>query len=146
MSVVETTAPSQTDTVSLEFDFKHPPAKVWRALTEPKLLAQWLFPVTGLRLDRGAPFTINAPAQPGWDGIVNCRVIDVDAPKRLSYNWVVGDIDTVVTFTLEPTATGTRMSLMLSGFKESQKKNWGGARYGLRMMGGKLVELMETIP
>ena len=146
MSVVETTAPSQSDTVSLEFDFKHPPAKVWRALTDPALLAQWLFPVTGFKLDRGAPFKINAPPQPGWDGIVNCRVIDADEPRMLSYNWVVGDIDTVVTFTLEPTAKGTRMTLVQSGFKEHQKKNWGGARYGLKMMGGKLVELLEKIP
>lgn len=146
MSVVETTAPGQTDAVSLEFDFKHRPEKVWRALTDPALLAQWLFPVTGLKLDPGASFRINAPAQPGWDGIVSCRVIDVDAPRRLSYNWVVGDIDTVVTFTLVPTPSGTRLSLVQSGFKENQKKNWGGARYGLKMMGGKLVELLEKIP
>jgi uncharacterized protein YndB with AHSA1/START domain len=146
MSVIETTPPAQTDTVSLELELKHPPEKVWRALTDPKLLTQWLLPTVGFTLDRGASFKFNAPAQPGWDGIVNCRVIDVDAPRKLSYNWVVGDIDTVVTFTLEPTATGTRMSLVQTGFKESQKKNWGGARYGLRMMGGKLVELLETIP
>ncbi len=51
-------------------------------------------------------------------------------------------LDTVVTFTLEPTASGTRLTLVQSGFKPEQKQNWGGARYGWKMMGGKLIELL----
>jgi uncharacterized protein YndB with AHSA1/START domain len=58
----------------------------------------------------------------------------------------VGDIDTVVTFTLTPTPAGTRLSLVQSGFRPDQKKNFGGARYGLKMMGGKLVDLLARIP
>jgi hypothetical protein len=65
--------------------------------------------------------------------------------RKLTYTWVVGDIDTVVTFTLTPTASGTRLSLVQSGFRPNQKKNFGGARYGWRMMGGKLVDLLERI-
>jgi uncharacterized protein YndB with AHSA1/START domain len=53
-------------------------------------------------------------------------------------------MDTVVTFTLTPTDSGTRMSLVHSGFREDQKRNWGGARYGWKMMGGRLVELLAT--
>ena len=55
-------------------------------------------------------------------------------------------MDTVVTFTLTPTASGTRLSLVQSGFKPDQKRNCGGARYGWKMMGGKLVDLLERIP
>jgi len=55
---------------------------------------------------------------------------------------VVGDLDTVVTFTLTPTPTGTQLSLVQSGFKPHQKHNFGGARYGWKMMGGKLVDLL----
>ena len=51
-------------------------------------------------------------------------------------------LDTVVTFTLTPTASGTRLSLVQSGFKPDQKQNFGGARYGWKMMGGKLVDLL----
>jgi uncharacterized protein YndB with AHSA1/START domain len=51
----------------------------------------------------------------------------------------------VVTFTLTPTASGTILSLVQSGFKPHQKQNWGGARYGWNMMGGKLVELLGRI-
>jgi len=146
MTLTDKTAPSQTESVSLEFDLPHSPEKVWRALTDPALIQEWLLPVVGLKLERGAAFTFNAPPQPGWDGVVNCRVLEIDAPKQLRYRWIVGDIDTVVTFTLTPTASGTQLSLVQSGFKPEQKKNFAGARYGLKMMGGKLVDLLARIP
>ena len=145
MTVADVTAPEQYETVSLELDLGHAPEKVWRALTEPELLAEWLLPVVNFELRRGAAFSFKAPPQPHWDGIVNCRVVEIDAPRKLSYNWIVGEIDTVVTFTLSPTPTGTRLSLVQTGFKPEQKKNFGGARYGLKMMGGKLVELLSRI-
>jgi uncharacterized protein YndB with AHSA1/START domain len=86
-----------------------------------------------------------AQPQPGWDGTVNCRFLEIEAQRKLSWRWVVGDIDTVVTFTLTPTASGTRLSLVQSGFKPHQKQNFGGARYGWNMMGGKLVDLLARI-
>jgi uncharacterized protein YndB with AHSA1/START domain len=58
MMITEKTAKSQTDSLSFEFDLPHPPEKVWRALTDPALLAEWLLPVIGLKLERGAPFTL----------------------------------------------------------------------------------------
>jgi uncharacterized protein YndB with AHSA1/START domain len=76
---------------------------------------------------------------------VNCRLLEVEAQWKLSYSWVVGDIDTVVTFTLTPTTSGTLLTLVQSGFKPEQTKNFGGARYGWKMMGGKLVDLLERI-
>ena len=145
MTLVDTTERSQTDSISFEFDLHHAPEKVWRALTDPALLAEWLLPVIDLELEPGAAFTFKAQPQPGWDGIVNCRMLEIEAQQTLSYTWRVGDIDTVVTFTLTPTASGTRLSLVQSGFRADQKKNFGGARYGWRMMGGKLADLLERI-
>jgi uncharacterized protein YndB with AHSA1/START domain len=55
------------------------------------------------------------------------------------------ELDTVVTFTLAPTASGTRLSLVQSGFRPDQKKNFGGARYGWKLMGGRLVELLDRL-
>jgi uncharacterized protein YndB with AHSA1/START domain len=125
----------------------HAPEKVWRALTDPVLLAEWLLPVVDLKLDPGAAFTFQAPPQPGWDGAVNCRFLEIEAHRKLSYTWVVGfGIDTVVTFTLTPTASGTRLSLVQSGFRPDQKQNRAGARYGWKVMGGKLVDLLARIP
>lgn len=142
MSIVDRTLRSQSDTLSLEFDLRHPPEKVWRALTDPDLLARWLLPVVDLTLAPGEAFTFQAPPQPGWDGTVKCRFLEIDAPRKLVYTWVVGDLETVVSFTLEPTEEGTRMSLVQSGFKPEQKRNFGGARYGWKMMGGRLLDLL----
>ena len=147
MNAIDKTAPSQTESISFEFDLHHSPEKVWRALTDPVLLAEWLLPVVALKLEPGAAFTFKTQPYPGWDGIVNCRILEIEAHRKLSYTWVVGfGLDTVVTFTLTPTASGTRLSLVQSGFKPDQKKNFGGARYGWKLMGGKLVDLLGRIP
>jgi uncharacterized protein YndB with AHSA1/START domain len=148
MNLIDSTAPSQTDSISFEFDLHHSPEKVWRALTDPELLAEWLLPVTGLKLEPGTAFTLKTQPYPGWDGTVDCRILEIEAHRKLSYAWVVGPmhLDTVVTFTLTPTASGTRLSLVQSGFKPEQKQNFGGARYGWKMMGGKLVDLLARIP
>jgi uncharacterized protein YndB with AHSA1/START domain len=144
MSVIDTTAASQTESISFEFDLRHPPEKVWRALTDPATLSRWLLPVVDFRPEPGAAVTFKAPPQPGWDGIVNGRILEIEAERKLSYTWVVGDdwLDTVVTFTLTPTPSGTRVSLVQSGFRPDQKQNFGGARYGWRLMGGRLVDLL----
>jgi uncharacterized protein YndB with AHSA1/START domain len=142
MSFFDKTEPSQTDSIAFEVELDHPPEKVWRALTDAELLSQWLLPVIGLELAPQAEFRFEAPPQPGWDGVVACRMLEVEPHRKLRWTWVVGDIDTVVTFTLTPTDTGTRLDLVQSGFKPDQKKNFGGARYGWKMMGDKLVELL----
>jgi uncharacterized protein YndB with AHSA1/START domain len=148
MTSIDKTAPSQSGSISFEFDLRHLPEKVWRALTDPVLLTEWLLPVVELKLEPGAAFTFKTQPYPGWDGTVNCRVLEIEAHRKLSYAWVVGDMDinTVVTFTLTPTASGTRLSLVQSGFKPDQKREFGGARYGWKVMGGKLVDLLARIP
>ncbi len=148
MTLTDKTARSQTESIAFEVDVDYLPEKVWRALTDPVLLAQWLLPVVDLKLERGAAFTFKTQPYPGWDGTVNCRMLEIEAGMKLSYTWVVADmeINTVVTFMLTPTASGTRLSVVQSGFKPDQKRNFGGARYGWKMMGGKLVDLLARIP
>jgi uncharacterized protein YndB with AHSA1/START domain len=146
MNPSDKTDPSQTESISLEFDLHHPLEKVWRALTNPVLLSEWLLPVVELELHKGAEFTFKTQPYPGWDGTVNCRILEIETQRKLSYAWSVPFLDTVVTFTLTPTASGTRLSIVQSGFKSDQKREFGGARYGWNMMGGKLVELLARIP
>ena len=147
MNLTDTTANAQTESLSFDFDLPHKPEKVWRALTDPELLAQWLLPIaTELKLDPGAAFIFKTQPYPGWDGTVNCRFIEIEKYRKLSYAWTVPFLDTVVTFTLTPTASGTRMSLVQSGFKAEQGREFGGARYGWKMMGGKLVDLLARLP
>lgn len=146
MSPYDKTPGGQTDRVVFELDLRHPPTKVWRALTNPVLLSEWLLPVANLKLQAGADFKFQAPAQPGWDGAVNCRYLEIDEGKKISWAWVVGEIDTVVTFTLAPTTDGTRLSMVQSSFKATQKQNFGGARYGWNMMSEKLLQLLAREP
>ena len=146
MTPVDKTAPSQSKAISFEYDLPHAPEKVWRALTDPALLAEWLLPVLDFKLERGGEFTFKTQPYPGWDGTVQCRLLEIELHRKLSYTWSVPFLDTVVTFTLTPTASGTRLSLVQSGFKPDQKQAFGGARYGWKMMGGKLVELLARMP
>lgn len=147
MTLIDTTAASQNETLSFELDLQHPPEKVWRALTDPKLLAEWLLPAFDLELAPGAPFIFKSQPYPPWDGTVNCRFVEIETHRKLSFAWVVGnmEIDTVVTFTLAPTPSGTRLSLVHSGFTPEQKGAFGGQRYGWKMMGEKLENLLGRI-
>ena len=122
MTLTDKTARGQTKTLSFEIDLPHPPEKVWRALTDPDLLAEWLLPVFDLELEPGAKFTFKTRPYPGWDGTVNCRFVEIEAHRKLSYTWSVPFLDTVVTFTLEPTASGTLLSIVQSGFGPDQKQ------------------------
>ena len=146
MTTTDKTAPTQIETIAFDFDLPHAPEKVWRALTDPALLSEWLLPVADLQLDPGAAFTFKTQPYPGWDGTVSCRFLEIEPLRKLSYTWDVPFLETVVTFTLTPTASGTRLSLVQSGFKADQKRESGGARYGWKMMGGKLTDLLARIP
>ena len=127
------------------FDSRARPTRSRLLLLIVLIMGQWLLPAMDLDLEAGAAFALQAPPQPGWDGVVRCRFVEIDAPRRLSYTWIVGDIDTVVTFTLTPTEVGTRLFLVQSGFRTDQKRNVAGARYGWKMMGGKLVDVLARI-
>src|SRR5687768_6109685 len=135
MTPTDMTAGSQTEFLALDFDLHHPPEKVWRALTDPTLLSEWLLPVIDLKLEPGAAFTFKTQPYPNWDGTVNCQFVEIEKHRKLSYSWVVGEmaLNTVVTFTLTPTASGTLLGIVQSGFRPDQKQNFGGARYGWRM-------------
>jgi uncharacterized protein YndB with AHSA1/START domain len=146
MTSVDSATQPQSGTLSLEFDLQHAPEKVWRALTDPVLLAEWLLPVIDFHLEPGAAFTFRTQAYPGWDGTVSCRLLEIETHRTLSYTWGVPFLETVVTFTLAPTPSGTRLSIVQSGFTPEQKREFGGARYGWQMMGGRLVDLLARIP
>ncbi|MDT0270752.1 SRPBCC domain-containing protein [Streptomyces sp. DSM 44915] len=95
----------------------HPPERVWRALTEPELLARWLMPTT-FRLAEGHPFTFTTAPDPGgrFDGVIHCRVLDFEAPSRLRISWRADGLDSTVTWRLTPEGTGTRLFLTHDGF------------------------------
>jgi uncharacterized protein YndB with AHSA1/START domain len=130
---------SEHETITIEYRLPHPPAKVWRALTESSLLARWLMP-NDFRAEVGHHFQFRAPPMPGWDGIVRCEVTAVQPPERLSFTWVGGSkeagslLDTTVTWTLRATTDGgTILRLEHAGFLPANKfaldgmsRGWGG--------------------
>ena len=103
----------------LHFDafYPHPPEKVWSALTRSEAIARWLME-NDFEPRVGHRFQLRAKPQPGWDGIVNCEVLELDPPRRMSWSWKSNvPVDTVLTITLTPEADGTRLHLAHTGFQ-----------------------------
>jgi uncharacterized protein YndB with AHSA1/START domain len=113
-----------TRTAIVERQIPYPPEKIWRALTQPHLLADWLMkgdfaPVVGHEFK----FTAD------W-GAVDCKVLAINPPTTLSYTWSAYGLDSVVTFTLTPQDTGTHLRMEQSGFRKDQAQAYGGAKAG----------------
>ncbi|MCW3840656.1 SRPBCC domain-containing protein [Micromonospora yasonensis] len=108
---------SEPGAIAVDQFLAHPPAKVWRALTDSDLLARWLMP-NDFRPVPGHRFTFHTTPRPaqGFDGIVHCEVLELDAPHRLRWAWRGGRLDTVVTWSLVPEGRGTRLFLEHAGF------------------------------
>ena len=98
--------------------YPFPPEDVWQAIADPEAMAEWLMQ-NDFRPVVGHKFQFRAPPQPGWDGIVNCEVLEVDPPRLLSYKWVSagGAVDTVLRWTLTAVPEGTNLVLEHTGFR-----------------------------
>jgi uncharacterized protein YndB with AHSA1/START domain len=130
-----------TCSLVLEREMPHPPEKIWRALTQGPLIAEWLMtndfqPVVGHR------FQFRATPAPGWNGIIDSEVLLVEPYTRLSYGWTSMGLETVVTWTLTPTAGGTLLRMEQSGFPSEEGKNYKGAKYGWTNFIGKLEHVV----
>ncbi len=140
-------ANAKTESLSIyaEYELPHPPSKVWRALTESGLLAAWLM-ANDIRPVVGHRFTFKAQPMPGWDGMVQCEVLDVEPQKRLRYSWCGGSVssrlDSVVTWTLTPTPQGTKLVLEHSGFLPRNAFAFDVMSKGWR---GKMVDRLNEI-
>ncbi|MEU8712602.1 SRPBCC family protein [Streptomyces sp. NPDC001414] len=104
-------------------DYPHSPAKVWRAVTDPALIPLWTATGAGARPEGfattvGTEFRFVAKPKPGWSGIVDCVVLEVDEPRLLRYSWTDhgGGETTEVTYQMEPQAAGTRFTYDHTGF------------------------------
>ena len=141
---------TETQSISMEYDLPHPPAKVWRTLTEPELLAKWVM-ANDMQPIVGHSFTFKSEPTPWWNGIVHCEVLEVDPHKRLRYTWGSGPesspLDTVVTWTLTPTPSGgTRLALEHAGFVPTNAFAFDGARKGWqRNIGERLTDVLAQL-
>ena len=132
---------SETLSVVVERDLPYPPEKIWRALTQPHLIAEWLMqndfaPVVGRQ------FTLRMDPQPNWNGVIDCQVLVVEPNKTLSYAWGALGLESVVTFTLTPTPAGTQLRMAQTGFRPDQPQNYQGAKYGWQQFFAKLEQVL----
>ena len=139
-------AMTETRSVVVEREIPHSPEKLWRALTQPHLMEEWLMkndfqPAVGHRFNlRGE-----------WGGVLDCEVLAIEPNKTLSYTWnfkhedAAYDLNSVVTFTLTPTGTGTHLRMEQSGFRPDQKQAFGGAHAGWKTFFEKLEQVTARL-
>ena len=130
---------TETLSVVVEREIPYPPEKIWRALTQPHLIEEWLMkndfkPVVGHRFDLRAD----------W-GVVGCQVLAVEPNQTLSYTWDAYDLKSVVTWTLTPTSTGTHLRMEQSGFRPDQPQYYQGAKGGWPRFFGALEQVLARI-
>lgn len=134
-----TNTATETRAVVVEREIAFPPEKIWRALTQPHLIEEWLMkndfkPVVGhgfnLRGDWGA---------------VDCKVMAVEPNKTLSYTWAAMGLESVVIWTLTPSSTGTHLRMEQSGFRGDQQQAYQGAKYGWQRFFANLEQVLARI-
>ena len=136
-------APAETRAVVVEREMPFAPEKLWRALTEPHLIAEWL-----MQNDFAAVIGHRFNLRGEWGGVLDCEVLAVEPNRSLSYSWNFAHDDpaynlrSVVTFTLTPTRTGTHLRMEQAGFRPEQKQAYGGAHAGWQKFVGKLEQLL----
>jgi len=136
-------ASSETRSVVVERELPFPPEKVWRALTQPHLIEEWLMkndfePAVGHRFNlRG-----------DWGGVLDCEVLAIEPHKTLAYSWnfahddAAYNLQSVVTFTLTATRSGTHLRMEQAGFRPEQKQAFGGAQHGWQQFFRKLEQVL----
>lgn len=148
MTDIATAAHADARDIVVEEVFAHTPEKIWKALTTGSLIGRWLMEPTGFAPTKGQRFTFQTKAGGAWDGTIHCEVLEVIANRRLVYSWKGGHednvgygapLDTIVTWTLAPTANGTRVRLVHSGFVVPKNQS------ALETMGGGWKKVVPNL-
>jgi uncharacterized protein YndB with AHSA1/START domain len=117
-------ASAVTNAVVVEREFAFPPEKIWRALTQPHLIEEWL-----MKNDFKPTVDHHFVLRGDW-GSVDCKVLEAEPNKTLSYTWETMGLESVVTWTLSPTSTGTHLRIEQIGFRPDQQQAYQGAKFG----------------
>ena len=131
-----TNAAAETLSVVVERDIAHPPEKIWRALTQPQLIEEWLMK-NDFKPVVGHDFNFRAD----W-GAVDCQVLEVEPHKTLSYTWAAMGLESVVTWTLTPTSKGTHLRMEQAGFRPDQQQAYQGAKFGRQKFFANLDQVL----
>ena len=134
---------TEVRSVVVEREFPHPPEKLWRALTQPHLMEEWLMK-NDFKPQVGHQFNLRGD----WGGVLDCEVLTIEPERTLAYTWNFAHADaafklkSVVTFTLTPSGTGTHLRVEQVGFRPDQKQAFGGAHAGWKQFLEKLDQVL----
>ncbi len=134
---------TETRSVVVEREIPYPPERIWRALTQPELIEDWLMK-NDFKPVVGHSFNLRGD----WGGVLDCEVLAVEPNRTLCYAWnfahddAAYNLQSVVTFTLTPTSTGTHLRMEQTGFRPEQKQAYQGASYGWQEFLGKLEQVL----
>ena len=115
---------TKTRPVTMEREFPYPPKKIWRALTQPQLIEEWMMK-NDFQPEIGHSFELRGD----W-GSVSCKVLEIEPNRTLVYSWDANDLKSVVTWTLARSAAGTSLRMEQSGFQADQEQFYQGAKAG----------------
>lgn len=134
-----TEASTETLSIVVEREVPFPPEKIWRALTHPNLIEEWLMK-NDFEPNPGHRFNFSAD----W-GTVNCEVVTVEPNRTLSYAWAAYGLESIVTWTLIPTRSGTRVRMEQVGFRPDQQQAYQGAQGGWPRFFANLEQVLARI-
>jgi uncharacterized protein YndB with AHSA1/START domain len=134
-----TAAETETRSVVVEREMPFPPEKIWRALTQPHLIEEWL-----MKSDFVPAVDHRFSFRADW-GSVDCQVLAVEPNRTLTYTWAAYGLESVVTWTLSPTGAGTHLRMEQIGFRADQQQAYQGAQYGWRQFFAKLEETLGRL-
>ena len=142
---------ADTYTIRTDQFLPYTPAQVWKALTDPDLIARWLMP-NDFQLEVGHHFTFKTVPIPPvkFEGTVYCEVLDFEVERRLRFSWVdqgeENGLNSIVTWRLEPEGNGTHLYLEHAGFDANhplQLKGYQMMSQGWsRIVGQRIVEVL----
>jgi uncharacterized protein YndB with AHSA1/START domain len=132
--------------IVVERDMPHPPEKIWRALTQSALIAEWLMQ-NDFEPSVGHKFHFRAQPVMGWNGVTDCEVLEMVPDRRLVYSWnasgnqAAGGLKTIVTWTLTPHAGGTHVRMEQAGFRPQDEGGYRGMGSGWP----RILERLEAV-
>jgi uncharacterized protein YndB with AHSA1/START domain len=104
--------------ISYTYLLDAPIKKVWRAVATSEGLAGWLMP-NDFQPVLGHAFTFTTQPVGDFDGIVRCKVVELDPPHHLGLSWNGNNMDLFLRLDLKELDGKTELSLVHSGWLES---------------------------